>query len=99
MPKRFGAGLQSLRELRVLVWTSASAFVKFRLAIVLALVLTASVLTPLGPVALKLIVDRFTGHAAVGALAIGILIGLYVLSQLLSRSIGEIRGLVYARAE
>ena len=89
----------TLVELRVLFWDNASSFVKVRLALVLALVLTASVLTPLGPVALKLIVDRFTGNTAVGALSIGVLVGLYVLSQWLSRSIGEIRGLVYARAE
>ena len=99
MPKKFRAILDSLQELRGLFWNHASRFVKVRLAVVLALVLTASVLTPLGPVALKLIVDRFTGQTAVGGVSIGILIALYVLSQWLSRSIGEIRGLVYARAE
>jgi ABC-type transport system involved in Fe-S cluster assembly fused permease/ATPase subunit len=64
-------------------------------------------MTALGPVALKLIVDGFTGqrHLAPGAgslvsgLSIAALIGLYVLSQWLARTVGEIRGLVYARAE
>ncbi len=89
----------SFQELWALIWSGASVFVKMRLASVLVLVFTASILTPLGPVALKLIVDRFTDPSAVGIVPIGVLIGLYVLSQWLSRSIGEVRGLVYARAE
>jgi len=66
---------------------------------VLALVASASVLTALGPVALKLIVDRFT-HAANGAAVLPLaLIGLYVLSQWSARVIGQIWSLTYARAE
>src|SRR5260370_744909 len=91
--------IATFREVWSLSRGSASPFVKRRLALVLLLVLTASVFTALGPVALKLLVDHFTGHALIGAVSVGVLIALYVLSQWFSRSIGEIRGLVYARAE
>jgi ATP-binding cassette subfamily B protein len=62
------------------------------------LVITASVLTALGPLALKALVDGFTGHAQ-KVLSPIILVGAYTLSQFLARAVGEIRGLVYARAE
>ncbi len=58
---RLWSGFSSLREVFYLVWTEASRFVKARLTAVLLLVVTASVLTALGPVALKLVVDGFTG--------------------------------------
>jgi ATP-binding cassette subfamily B protein len=89
----------NFRELRELVWDGAGDFVRVRLVMVLVLQLTASVLTPLGPVALKLLVDKLTNHSQVGELSIGTLISLYILSQWLSRSLAEVRGLVYARAE
>src|SRR6266403_5604574 len=63
------------------------------------LVVTASVLMALGPVALKLVVDGFTGQTKGAPISPLLLIGLYVLSQWLARTVGEIRGLVYARAE
>jgi len=92
-----------LREVIALIWTDATGFVRFRLVVALLLIMIASATTALGPVALKLVVDAFTGHSprAVGAigLSVVILIGLYVLSQWLARTVGEIRGLVYARAE
>ena len=92
-------GFGSLREVFYLVWTEASRFVKVRLIAVLALVVTASVLTALGPVALKLVVDGFTGQTKGTPISPLLLIGLYVLSQWLARAVGEIRGLIYARAE
>jgi ATP-binding cassette subfamily B protein len=82
-----------------LVWTQATPFVKRRLSAALLLLVIASVLTSLGPVALKLVIDKFTGQSSGHAVSAVLLIGLYVLSQFLSRAIGEIRGLVYARAE
>jgi len=106
-----------LREVIALIWTDATGFVRFRLVVALLLIMAASAMTALGPVALKLVVDGFTGHAGlVGApgaggsagtegaggaagLSVVTLIGLYVLSQWLARTVGEIRGLVYARAE
>ena len=92
-------GMGSLREVIALIWTDATGFVRLRLVIALLLIMAASAMTALGPVALKLVVDGFTGQASgVGTSAVT-LIGLYVLSQWLARAVGEIRGLVYARAE
>jgi ABC-type transport system involved in Fe-S cluster assembly fused permease/ATPase subunit len=92
-------GTASLREVIALIWTDATGFVRFRLVVALLLIVVASAMTALGPVALKLVVDGFTGQASgVGASAVT-LIGLYVLSQWLARTVGEVRGLVYARAE
>lgn len=89
----------SLREVIALIWTDAAGFVRVRLIVALLLIVIASAMTALGPVALKLVVDGFTGQASgVGTSAVT-LIGLYVLSQWLARTVGEIRGLVYARAE
>jgi len=82
-----------------MMWGNADRFVKTRLAIVLLLVITASVLMALGPLALKWLVDGFTGQAIGISLSPVILVWAYVSSQFLARAIGEIRGLVYARAE
>ncbi len=82
-----------------IIWSDADRFVKRRLAAVLLLVVTASVLTALGPLALKWLVDGFTDQAIGVALSPSILVGAYVLSQFLARAVGEVRGLVYARAE
>src|SRR4051812_9986384 len=92
-----------LRDVIALIWSDATGFVRFRLVVALLLIMIASATTALGPVALKLVVDGFTGHpsgvAAASGFSVVVLIGLYVLSQWLSRTVGEIRGLVYARAE
>ena len=92
-------GTDHLRELLRLVGSDATTFVKLRLTATLALVVVASILTALGPVALKALVDGFAGNAPGLSFAPLTLIGLYVLSQWLVRVTGEIRGLVYARAE
>ena len=89
----------ALREVLSSLWAQTSPFEKLHFGLALALVLAAGILAPLGPVALKLIVDHFTGQASVGAWSIGLLAGLYVLSQWLARAIGEVRGLAYSRAE
>jgi ABC-type transport system involved in Fe-S cluster assembly fused permease/ATPase subunit len=99
MMQRLRKGIGSLREVIALIWTDATAFVRFRLVLALLLIIAASAMTALGPVALKLVVDRFTGHEGAATVSVGALIGLYVLSQWLARTVGEIRGLVYARAE
>jgi len=59
-----------LREVIALIWTDATGFVRFRLVVALLLIMIASATTALGPVALKLVVDAFTGHSprAVGAI-------------------------------
>ncbi len=88
----------SVREIVGIIWSDADRFVRRRLAAVLLLVIAASVLTALGPLALKWLVDGFTGQAR-NPLSPSILVGAYVLSQFLARAVGEVRGLVYARAE
>ena len=90
---------RSMREVASLIWADADNFVKARLVIVLTLVIAASVFTALGPVALKLVVDGFAGQTKGEPLSPFLLIALYVVSQWLARSISEIRGLVYSRAE
>jgi ATP-binding cassette subfamily B protein len=95
-PKR---RLGYLREVIALIWSEADRFVKFRLASALLLTLIASALIGLGPVALKLVVDRFAGAAKTSTVPLALVIGLYVLSQGLARSAGEIRAFFYAGAE
>lgn len=87
------------RQLLRLIWSDATRFVRIRLTTVLSMVIVASILTGLGPIALKLVVDGFTGQTKGTPSSPSLLIGLYVLSQALARALGEIRGLVYARAE
>jgi len=92
-------GLGYLREVIALIWSEADRFVKIRLASALLLTLIASALIGLGPVALKLVVDRFAGAAKTSTVPLALVIGLYVLSQGLARSAGEIRAFFYAGAE
>ena len=92
-------GLGNLREVIALIWNEADRFVKARLAAALLLTLFTSALTGLGPVALKLVVDRFAGDMKASTVPVALLIGLYVLSQWLARSVGEIRASFYASAE
>src|SRR5688572_7431293 len=93
------SGIRTLREVVALVWGEATPFVKTRLIVTLGLLLSTSVLTALGPVALKLIVDRLTGEATGPAVPLALFIGLYVFSQWLARTVGEARHFIYARAE
>jgi ABC-type transport system involved in Fe-S cluster assembly fused permease/ATPase subunit len=92
-------GLGYLREVIALIWSEADRFVKIRLAAALLLTLIASALIGLGPVALKLVVDRFAGYVKTSTVPVALVIGLYVLSQGLARSVGEIRAFFYAGAE
>src|SRR5262249_5037321 len=94
-----GSRRSAIAEVLSLVWSQTSSFIKLRIVTALLLVLLSGMLAPLGPLALKLSVDDFTGHAAAGAVSVGVLAALYVMSQWLSRSIGEVRGWVYSRAE
>ena len=93
------SALQSLGSLGVVVWRDTNAFVKIRIAIVLILVVAAAILTALGPVALKQLVDSFSEPGVVAGIGTHLLVALYVLSQWLSRSAGELRGFIYARVE
>ena len=87
-----------MSEILSILWRDADRFVRRRLAAVLLLVIAASILTALAPLLLKWLVDGFTGQLR-NALPPSILVGAYVLSQFFARAAGEIRGLVYARAE
>jgi ABC-type transport system involved in Fe-S cluster assembly fused permease/ATPase subunit len=87
-----------LRDVFRLMWSDASRFIKMRLAAVLLLVIMAAILTALGPIALKWVVDGFARPTALPVSPM-VLIGLYVVSQWLARTVGELRGLIYARAE
>jgi hypothetical protein len=44
-------GTASLREVIALIWTDATGFVRFRLVVALLLIVVASAMTALGPVA------------------------------------------------
>lgn len=88
-----------LRRVGAMLRTEASAFVSTRVAVVVLLVITASVLTALSPVLLKCIVDELTGHGDRQSPTIPALVMLYVLALWLSRTANEIRGVVFARLE
>ena len=87
-----------LRAVVALVRPEATRYVRIRLLGVLVIVLAASVLAALGPVALKLVIDRLTAEGG-STVSPAWLVGLYVLSQYLARTALEARGLIYARAE
>ncbi|HEY1890659.1 MAG TPA: ATP-binding cassette domain-containing protein [Steroidobacteraceae bacterium] len=93
------AGSSRFQEVLRLLAVEATPFVRLRLLIVLVLVVASAILMALGPIALKLMVDAFTGHAHARALSPTALVGLYVLSQWLARIAGELRGLIYRRIQ
>src|SRR2546423_4030503 len=99
MMQKLRRSMASLPEVIGLIWTDATGFVRLRLVVALLLIMVASAMTALGPVALKLIVDGFAGQGSAAGVSAVTLVGLYVLSQWLARTVGEVRGLVYARAE
>ena len=77
----------------------ATPFVRRKIAWVLTLVVSAALLTALGPVALKLLVDGFASPAHGTAASPFLLVGLYVLSQWLARTASQFRQLIYGRVE
>jgi ATP-binding cassette subfamily B protein len=81
-----------------LVWLHTDRFVKVRLLIAVALLVLTSILTALGPVALKYVVDAISGEPG-PQFSITLLVIFYVLAQWFARGIGELRALVYAYAE
>src|ERR1700719_991472 len=88
-----------LPEVFSFIWTHAPRFVKVRLMWALLLLTLASALSAMGPVALELIVDALNDRTKGPPLWAVLLSGLFVMSQWLGRTIGELRGLTYARAE
>lgn len=93
------AAASSISGVLTILRREATPFVRRKLALVLVLVVTAALLTALGPVALKLLVDGFTSPAHASSLSPLLLVGLYVLSQWLARSANQFRQLVYGRVE
>ena len=91
--------LAGFREVTQLFWATASPYVRRRIALALALIVISSSITALAPVALKFVVDGFTGEATFGAVPVFALVGLYILSQWLGRVIGELRTLVHGQAD
>lgn len=96
----FRIGFAGLSEVQRMVWAGATPFVKRRLALVLGLVIGASAINAVGPLALKGLVDGLVASAArpSGPTA-ALLVGLYVGSQWLSRTVGEARSFLYSQAE
>lgn len=82
-----------------LIWGGANWYVRARLATALALVIAASILTALGPVVLKHLVDQLTGAASETPIPLPFWVVAYALILWLARIAGEGRGFVYARAE
>ena len=91
---------RALREALQLFWQVADRYVKRRLILALSLVVAASLLSALAPLALKLAIDTL-GYSSVArsALAPAALIVLYVLAQYIGRSCTELRTLVHGQAE
>jgi ATP-binding cassette subfamily B protein len=87
-----------IRETISLIWNVSGTFVKRRLVVVLVLLVAMAALTALGPLALKLVIDSVAAPDAVD-INLPVIVALYVVSQWLARVAGEIRGIVYARAE
>lgn len=94
-----GRAMGAVREVVRLVWSEASRFVRVRLIAVLLLVIAASVLTAMAPIALKLVIDAFTGQVRGKSASPVLLLGAFVLAQFLARAADEIRGLIHARVE
>ncbi len=88
-----------LRRLYLLGWADSAWHVKARLGLIVVLVVAAAALSAFGPVALKRLVDVFSGSRTHAPADIYALVALYVGSQWLSRGAVEIRGLIYARVE
>ena len=88
-----------IRELFRFIRADTSSFVSVRLKWALLLVVAAATLSALGPIALKMAVDSLTDPSYRHIPITTALIGLYVISRWLARTLSEIQGLVYARAE
>lgn len=99
MLQKLRRSLFDLQQFIALVSLDASPYVRRRLVFIIVLVIVAAALTALGPVALRYLVDALTGELQAATAAMYGLVALYVTSQWLSRSAGEIRSLVYAKVE
>jgi ATP-binding cassette subfamily B protein len=91
--------LKGICHLWALLSSQPTRFVRQRLMWVLLMVLVASVITPLGPFALKLIIDGFTENKPALSLGIGLLIALYVFCQWVAKALQDVRWLMFSRVE
>lgn len=92
--------MTALREAIRLFWAEADASVRTRIALALALVVAAGMMAALAPIALKLVVDSFSGDSSSTTyLTPALLIAGYVLSQYLARAATELRVLVQGGAD
>ena len=91
-------GVSRLSDVIKILCREATPFVRRKIALVLIVVVAAGLLTALGPVALKMIVDGFAGRAR-DAVSPLLLVALYVMSQWLARAAGELRMLIYGHVE
>lgn len=80
-------------------WSETDQFVRRRLALIVLCVLLSSALAVLAPIALKLLIDSLASRSMPTTALPLTLVGAYVLSQLLTRVIGEVRTLVHAQAD
>ncbi|HEU4625926.1 MAG TPA: ATP-binding cassette domain-containing protein [Steroidobacteraceae bacterium] len=90
---------RSLREVTALIWVGATRFVKVRLALALLIVAASSIVTALGPVALKLVLDALTTRSEGPRASLPLLLVLYVVSHWLARALTEVRSYVHAQAD
>lgn len=63
MPSGIRESFSDLRHMVRLMWTDATPYIRARLIAILVLVIAAATLTALGPVALRRLVDGFSGDA------------------------------------
>ena len=89
-------GNSTLAQVFGVLSREVTPFIRRRLALVVGLVIVSALLSALAPIALKLIVDGFTGAAHASVV---LLVALYALSQGLARATGELRSWVYERIE
>jgi ABC-type transport system involved in Fe-S cluster assembly fused permease/ATPase subunit len=92
-------GIEGLRDISQLFWSTASGYVRSRIVLALALIVVSSVITALAPLALKFVVDGFTDQAAIRGLSIFVLVAIYIAAQWLGRVLADIRTLVHGQAD
>ncbi len=99
MVGRISGTLRTLGDVARVMSRDITPYVKVRLAVVLCLLVVGSALNALAPVALKRAVDVLAyAHRSAPAWVLA-WVALYIGSQGLARSLGQIRGLAYARVE
>jgi ABC-type transport system involved in Fe-S cluster assembly fused permease/ATPase subunit len=92
-------GRAKLREVVAILFAEMTGFVKWRMVSQILLVMGASVLTGLGPVGLKYLVDGLTEHGDHRPVFPLVLVTLYVLALSLARVANGVRGLIFGRME